>query len=205
MGTPDSSVAHRTCNVHCPVRATSARPLGFGASWPLEPLSCSCTGRVRWPLTSLLWLLPHTVHHCSLLQSIINAQWPLLHWFTGHVRCTPNSPVNYSGVRPENSREWPVRLRAGLVHRTMSDAPWQDTLISCSKFVSPQLNFFLGLCWTLCTWDKRHLGRLVSPRGLWWTSTTKIDYMKWLSPFPFQSPPFWWWCQHKPKQISVEM
>jgi hypothetical protein len=48
------------------------------------------------------------------------------------------------------------------------------------------------LCWTLCTWDKWHLGKLVSPRGLWWTSTTKIDYRKWLSPFPFQSLPFWW-------------
>jgi hypothetical protein len=31
MGTLDSSVAHRTCTVHCPVCATSARPLGFGA------------------------------------------------------------------------------------------------------------------------------------------------------------------------------
>jgi hypothetical protein len=51
----------------------------------------------------------------------------------------------------------------------------------------PQLNFFLGLCWTLCTWDKWHLDKLVSPRGLWWTSTTKIEYMKWLGPFPFQS------------------
>jgi hypothetical protein len=52
--------------------------------------------------------------------------------------------------------------------------------------LSPQLNFFLGLCWTLCTWDKWHLGKLVSPRGLWLTSTTKIDYRKWLISFPFQ-------------------
>ena len=58
--------------------------------------------------------------------------------------------------------------------------------------LSPQLEFFLGLCWTLWTWDKWHLGKLVSPRGLWWTSTTKIYYRKRLSPFPFQSPPFWW-------------
>jgi hypothetical protein len=56
----------------------------------------------------------------------------------------------------------------------------------------PRLNFFVGLCWTLCTWDKWHLGKLVSPRGLWWTLITKIDYRKWLSLFPFQSPPFWW-------------
>jgi hypothetical protein len=31
MGTPDSPVAHRTVTVHCLARATSARPLGFGA------------------------------------------------------------------------------------------------------------------------------------------------------------------------------
>jgi hypothetical protein len=43
---------------------------------------------------------------------------------------------------------------------------------------SPQLNFFLSLCWTLCTWDKCHLSKLVSPRGLWWTSNTKINYRK---------------------------
>jgi hypothetical protein len=32
MGTLDSPVVHQTTNVHCPVRATSARPLGFGAT-----------------------------------------------------------------------------------------------------------------------------------------------------------------------------
>jgi hypothetical protein len=31
MGAPDSLVRHRTVAVHCPVRATSAQPLGFGA------------------------------------------------------------------------------------------------------------------------------------------------------------------------------
>jgi hypothetical protein len=46
--------------------------------------------------------------------------------------------------------------------------------------------------WTLCAWKKYPLGKLVSPYGLWWTSNTKIDYRKWLNPFPFQSPLFWW-------------
>jgi hypothetical protein len=27
---------------------------------------------------------------------------------------------------------------------------------------------------------------------LCWSSTTKINYRKWLTQFPFQSPPFWW-------------
>jgi hypothetical protein len=75
MGTPDSPVAHRTTTVHCLVRATSARPLGFGASWPLEPLSCSCTGQsgATPDMSGDLWLccsdfchaLFITVHFCS--------------------------------------------------------------------------------------------------------------------------------------------
>jgi hypothetical protein len=32
MGTQDSPVVHRATTVHCPVRATSARPLGFEAT-----------------------------------------------------------------------------------------------------------------------------------------------------------------------------
>jgi hypothetical protein len=43
MGTPDSPVEHRTGIVHCPVRATSARPLGFGAVDHWNPLSSSGT------------------------------------------------------------------------------------------------------------------------------------------------------------------
>jgi hypothetical protein len=48
MGTLDS-----------PVRAMSARPLGFGATWPLEPLSCSCTGQssATPDMSGALWLL----------------------------------------------------------------------------------------------------------------------------------------------------
>jgi hypothetical protein len=131
MGIQDSPVAHRTGTVYCPVRTTSARPLGFGAIWLLGPLhrTVRChTRHVRLPLTSLLWLLPRTVHHCSLLQSTVDAQWPLLRWLTGHVRCTPDSPVNYSRARPEETREWPVRLGTGLVRRIVSGAPLGSTL-----------------------------------------------------------------------------
>jgi hypothetical protein len=67
MSTLDSPVVHRTVTVHCPVRATSARPLGFGATWPLECLSCSCTGQsgATPDMSGVLWLLPRTVHFCS--------------------------------------------------------------------------------------------------------------------------------------------
>jgi hypothetical protein len=44
MGAPDSPVAHQTVTVHCLVRATSARPLGFGAVDHWSALSFCCTG-----------------------------------------------------------------------------------------------------------------------------------------------------------------
>jgi hypothetical protein len=52
MGTPDSLVAHRTVTVHCPVRATSARQLGFWAVDRWSPLPFCCT----WQ-SGDLWLL----------------------------------------------------------------------------------------------------------------------------------------------------
>jgi hypothetical protein len=50
MGTLDSPVVHRIGIVHYPVRATSTCLLGFGATWPLEPLHRTVrrhTGHVR--------------------------------------------------------------------------------------------------------------------------------------------------------------
>jgi hypothetical protein len=52
MGAPDSPGAHRTGTVHCPVCATSARPLGFGAVDRWSALSFCCTGQ-----SGDLWLL----------------------------------------------------------------------------------------------------------------------------------------------------
>jgi hypothetical protein len=149
--------------------------------WGIRANDCWSLCPVVAPaLTSLLWVLPCIVHKCLLLQSTVDARLLLLRWLIRHVRCTLDNPMNYSGARPEK----PKSVRCTICN-TLSSSLLQI-------YLSPQLEFFLGLCWTLCTWDKCHLGKLVSPRGLWWTSTTKIDYRKWLSPFPFQSPPFWW-------------
>jgi hypothetical protein len=41
MGSPDSTVRHRTGTVRCPVRCHVSQSLGFGAGRPLETLS-SC-------------------------------------------------------------------------------------------------------------------------------------------------------------------
>jgi hypothetical protein len=182
--------AHRTVRwctrqgiVHCPVCATSAR------RWGLERLTVEAICHVVAPDSPvrsdlLLWLLTCTVH---LLHLIVGRMLPLLHWLTGHVRCTPDSPVNYSGARPRKTRECSVRVELSLGHRTLSGAPLAaHSQVFAPSLLNPQLNFFLGLCWTLCNCDNRHLGKLVSPRGLWCTSTTKNDYRKWLNSFPFQ-------------------
>jgi hypothetical protein len=68
MGTPGSPVVHRTCTVNCPVRAMSARPLGFGAVDRWNPLSCSCTGQSgATPDSSDFYALASDTH-CSLWQ-----------------------------------------------------------------------------------------------------------------------------------------
>jgi hypothetical protein len=182
MGTPD---IHYSLSGARHVNAL----VGVWSCWPLEPIVLLLHRIVRWPLTSLLWLLRGTVHHCSSVQSTIDTQGAVTPLAHRTVWCTPDSPVNYSGVRPENSREWPVRSLAGLVHRAVSGAPKiAHSHVLLQIWLCPQLNFFLGLYWALCTWDKWYLDKLVSPRGLCWTSTTKIDYRKWLSLFPFQKP-----------------
>jgi hypothetical protein len=86
--------------------------------------------------SGVLWLLSRTVHNCSLLVDDHWRRLPLLRWLTGHVRCTPDSPVNYSGVRREETRGWRVRLVLCLVHRTLSGAPLAaHSQVLCSKFI----------------------------------------------------------------------
>jgi hypothetical protein len=80
MGAPDSPLRHRTATVHCPVRATSAQPLGFGAVDRWRRLSSSCTGQSGatpdslvpsdfCTLTSAFALLPQN----AFLQSTVGA------------------------------------------------------------------------------------------------------------------------------------
>jgi hypothetical protein len=82
--------AHRTVTVHCLVRITLARPLGFGAVDHLSCLSFCCTVQ-----SSALWLLRSdfcrgTVQHCSSAQSTVGAQGAVaslahrtVRWHTG--------------------------------------------------------------------------------------------------------------------------
>jgi hypothetical protein len=78
MGTPDSLMVHRTGNVHCPVRATSARCWGLERLDRWNPLSCSCTEQSGGTpdMSGAFWLHSltsdlHCALHCSLLQSTV--------------------------------------------------------------------------------------------------------------------------------------
>jgi hypothetical protein len=145
-------VHHRTVTMHCPVRAMSAQPLGFGAVDRWSTLSSYCTGQsgatpdspvphriVRCPLTSARhYSSLFTLHSRPLARREL-----LLRWLTGQSGGTPDSPVNYSGVRLQIP-EWLVHLLYDLVHRTMSGAPTTSTLKSFAPFFILSLNGFLS-------------------------------------------------------------
>jgi hypothetical protein len=90
---------------------------GFGAVDRWNPLSFCCTGQsgATPDISGDLWLL-RSDFCAALFITVCFCSWPLvwrkllLRWLTVHVRCTSDSPVNYSGASPLNSREW-------LVHR----------------------------------------------------------------------------------------
>jgi hypothetical protein len=99
MGTPDSPVAHRTFIVHCPVCATLARPLGFGAGQPLEPLSFCSTGQSGATPDS-----PVTSDFCALTS--VATLFTKVHFWSRPLvpvsRCSagsPDSPVAHRTVR----------------------------------------------------------------------------------------------------------
>jgi hypothetical protein len=87
MGASDSPVHHRTANVHCPVRATSAQSLGFGVVVRWRHLSSSCTGQsgALWHLRS--HFCRDTVVQCSSTQSTVGAQGAIAPLAHRTVRC----------------------------------------------------------------------------------------------------------------------
>jgi hypothetical protein len=190
MGTLDSPVAHRTGTIHCPVRAMSTRPLGFGALDRWNPFSFSCTGqsggtpnmsRAFWLrcVTSVCALFAFTVHcsrslapgyHCSVGSPDMSGAHRTVRWII--LERALKKPE--SGLF-ESCSAWCTGRTPDTVRRATCSTLSSPLL---QIYLSPQLNFFLGLCWTLCTWDRGHVGKLMSPRGLWWTSTIKIDYRK---------------------------
>jgi hypothetical protein len=120
-------------------------PVGVGAVDGWNPLSSSGTRHVRCVLTTPPDICSRTVHFYCSLQSTVDTRLSLLCWLTGHVRCTPDSPLNYSRARPEETWEWVVWELLGLVHRTLSGAPLAThSQVLCSKSIwVPNLISFL--------------------------------------------------------------
>jgi hypothetical protein len=138
MGAPDSPVAHQTTTVHCPVRATSARPIGFGAVDRWSRLSFCCTrqsGDLLLLCSDYVVALFITV---SSAQSTVGAQRvvaPLAHrtvWW----------------IRAEHAAEIPRVASLCLYGLGAPDsvrcAKFQHTQVLCSKFdCDPNWIFFL--------------------------------------------------------------
>jgi hypothetical protein len=110
-------------------------------------------------LLALLWLLPRIVAlsgHCAIDRC---ADSRCSAWCTGQSGGTPDSPMNYSGVRlekPEGEEfefdpPWCTK-HCPVVHLTLSGAPDQGSLrFLCSFLLNPNLYLFIGLCWTFST------------------------------------------------------
>jgi hypothetical protein len=119
--TPDSPVLHRTGQCSLSGACHVSRPLRFGAVDRWSPLSSCGTGQSGGTSDSslcsdfaVLTSDLRTVHFYYTPQSTIERSWLLLCWHTGHVRCTPDSPMNYSEALPWETREWPVHEVLGL-------------------------------------------------------------------------------------------
>jgi hypothetical protein len=162
-------MAHRTVRwctgqgtIHCPVRATTA------CRWGLERLTVevlclvvapdspvahqTCPVRsdfAAWHLTSEL---------CAFTVYAVN------HWVSGY-HCSVGSPDMSGahrtvwGIIAERALEKPESGQLGWCSAWGTGhclvRHWQHNLKSLLQtLMSPQLDFFLNLCWTLCTWDK---------------------------------------------------
>jgi hypothetical protein len=139
--------------VHCPVCATLAdrwglERLNVEVLCPLAaPDSLVAHWTVQCVLTSQFWLLTSalfTVHRSRPLGAVDR-------FSIG----SSDSPVNYSGATPRKTRERPVRGVLGLGTGQCLVRHWQHQCLSLLQTCrDPQLIFFVGLCWTLCAWDK---------------------------------------------------
>jgi hypothetical protein len=176
MDTPDSPVVHRTLYCSLSGECHVSRSLGFWAVDRWSRLSFCCTGQFgatcRRRMCSDFW-------RCILrAQSTVGRSWPLL-------VVSPDSRVIVSGgaLRKPKSSQFAECSSQGT---GQSGVPLAIASLLCFKLVQLSHDHFLCMCiWTLCTWEKYWLGKLVSTHSLWWTSNSKIDYRKCWDHFPF--------------------
>jgi hypothetical protein len=124
--TPDMSGAHRTCPVRQPRHQSRWVPtvgaLSSGPAWMsggASDMYCRLSGAPAWAcLTSARAARAFNASQVAVGAEIAVA--PLLH---RTVRCTPDSPVNYSGAASINSRGWRVSEAA---------LPWSTGHVQCT-------------------------------------------------------------------------
>jgi hypothetical protein len=132
------SVAWRTG--HCPVRISfllwRSRPLEFQSRWR--------TGHC--PVHTVQSGVPSDRSLCHASRADYAAdRWPGRLLAHRTVRCTPDSPVNFSCTSPMKSREWPVDGRQPGAPDTVrcttgqSGAPRPSSLFGCTQPTSPKL------------------------------------------------------------------
>jgi hypothetical protein len=124
---------------------TSARWRAFNASQvavgarssrcpAVTPDSPVYTGHVRWIIAE----------QSKWISEAAEFAGPLFLGAPDTVRCTPDSPVNYSAPASENSRRWRVWSRSPLVHRT---CPVAHQTVRCARPEVPSVAPLL-FCWT---------------------------------------------------------
>jgi hypothetical protein len=118
IGAPDSPVVHRTW--HCSVSGVChvSYSLGFGAVDGWSPLYSCYTEQF-----GAFWLL-HYALYCSRSRPL-SAGDRCSVGSPDTVRCTPESPVNYSGAPSWETREWPVHEVLGLGTKHCPVRHWQ--------------------------------------------------------------------------------
>jgi hypothetical protein len=103
MGAPDSPMCHRTGLVHCPVRCHVTQPLGSRARSTVGGFVLLWHRTVRCHTGQVLFTVQCASDSAALTLRVLFLCQRLLQSTVARVsRCfagTPDSPVNYSGVR----------------------------------------------------------------------------------------------------------
>jgi hypothetical protein len=131
---------HRT--VHAPATSPNRWGLTVGAltsgatrqSRGAPDSHCSLSGASSGACSDSARAVRALFTYCSLLQTTVGAVSHCSTWHTRQSDATPDSPVNYSGVAPQN-------LEASPVCQTRAAFGW-----FCSFLFEPFLGLFIGLC-----------------------------------------------------------
>jgi hypothetical protein len=107
LGPPGCPVAHRTCTVECPVRhfardwlLRALARIKWLCRWPLARSSRCSAGSPDSPVHTrhVRWIIAKRIPEAGEFQRRSSLEHRTLSGVHRTVRCTPDSPVNYSGA-----------------------------------------------------------------------------------------------------------